>query len=140
MTNGIITDLNVRLNSFSHTHPDDVDILLAANHLPGLNAIVLSDIGGSNHAVNLNLVLDDQASAPLPDATQLVSGTFQPTNIGAGDAFAAPAPVPSGNSLLSVFNGQNPNGTWQLFISDDQDIDTGNLAGWSLEVTAVVDV
>ena len=35
LTNGVITDVNVRLNDFNHTFPDDADILLAAPHISG---------------------------------------------------------------------------------------------------------
>jgi hypothetical protein len=102
----------------------------------GQNAIILSDVGTSLDVVNVNLTLDDAAAAGLPDAAQIVSGTFQPTNIGAGDAFAAPAPAPLGGSALSVFNGTAPNGTWSLYIVDDLGGDTGNMSGgWSLTIT-----
>jgi hypothetical protein len=138
---GKIVDLNVHLNNFNHTFPDDVDILLAATQLPGLNAIIMSDVGDNIDAVNVNLVLDDQAPTALPDAGPLVSGTFQPTNIGGNDAFDPPAPAPSGLSTLAFFNNRNPNGTWQLFILDGAGGDTGNLAGgWALEITAKVKV
>ena len=55
--------------------------------------------------------------------------------------FPGLAPVPTGNSLLvTVLNGQNPNGAWQLFIVDDFNGDTGSLGGgWALQITAEVD-
>jgi len=137
---GKILDVNVALNNLSHTFPDDIDILLSATQIPGLNAVIMSDVGGSTSAVNVNLVLDDAAAASLPDNGPLVSGTFRPTDINDGaDTFPAPAPTPTGNSLLSTFNNQNPNGTWNLFVFDDADLDTGNLAGgWSLTIQAQV--
>ena len=102
----------------------------------GQNAIILSDVGSALDVVNVNLTLDDMAATALPDAAQIVSGTFRPTNIGAGDAFAAPAPAPLGGSMLSVFNGTNPNGTWSLYIVDDLGGDIGTLAGgWELTIT-----
>lgn len=138
---GKIQDINVRLNSFSHTFPDDVDILLVATQISGINSTIMSDVGGDTDAVNVNLVLDDQAATALPADGPLVSGTFQPTNIGGNDAFDPPAPAPSGLTTLAFFNGKNPNGTWQLFIQDDGSPDTGTLAGgWALEITAQVKV
>ena len=136
---GKIQDINVHLNNFNHTFPDDVDILLVATQIPGINAIIMSDVGGDTDAVNVNLVLDDQAPTALPADGPLVSGTFQPTNVGGNDAFDPPAPAPSGLTSFAFFNGKNPNGTWQLFIQDDGDPDTGTLAGgWTLEITAQV--
>lgn len=139
---GKILDLNVFLNNFTHPVPDDVDILLAAAHLPGSNAIIMSDVGAAIPVAGVNLVLDDQAGSPLPDAGPLVSGTFLPTNAsGSLDDFPAPAPVPSGNSALSVFNGQKANGQWQLFINDFPGNGDGSFAGgWQLQVEAKVKV
>jgi hypothetical protein len=106
---------------------------------------VMSDVGGAM-ANSTDLVLDDQASTPLPQVGPLGSGRYQPTNADPFvnepiDPFPAPAPSTNGNALLGVFEGSNPNGTWQLFIVDDAVIDTGSLAGgWVLEITAQVKV
>jgi hypothetical protein len=140
-TNGVIRDVDVFLNGFEHTHPDDVDILLSATHLPDRYALIMSDAGGDIDVVSVNLVLDDQTAVPLPFASQLSSGTFQPTNYGGGDSFPAPAPAHSGRVALSEFTGQNPNGTWQLWVLDDTPLDVGQFAaGWRLQITAEVDV
>jgi len=130
---GTVNNVTVRLNNLSHTFPDDVDILLVGPG--GQNAIIMSDVGGSLDAVDVSLTLDDLAAMALPDATQLVSGTFQPTNIGTGDTFPAPAPSPSGGSALSVFTGTNPNGVWSLYVVDDLGGDVGAFAnGWGLTI------
>ncbi len=131
---GTVTNVTVRLNSFNHTFPDDVDVLLVGPG--GQNAIIMSDVGTSLDVVNVTLTLDDTAATALPDAAQLVTGTFRPTNIGAGDLFAAPAPAPAGGSMLSVFNGTAPNGTWSLYVVDDLGGDIGNFnGGWDLSIT-----
>ena len=131
-----ITNLTVTLNGFSHTFPDDVDVLLVAPG--GQNAIIMSDVGGTSAASGLTLTLDDTAAANLPDAGPLVSGTFKPTNINALETFPAPAPTPSGGSALSVFNGTSPSGTWSLYIVDDVGGDAGSISGgWCLDITTV---
>jgi hypothetical protein len=136
---GKILDVNVLINGYSEPVPDDIDVLLAATQLPGSNAIIMSDVGGAQAINNVNLVLDDAATSPLPDAGPIVSGTFQPTNAsGSADTFPSPAPTPSGNSLLSVFNNQNPNGTWQLFINDNAGNGAGSINSWALQITAKV--
>ncbi len=131
---GLVTGVTVTLNNLSHTRPDDIDILLVAPG--GQNAIIMSDVGGSLVASNVNLTLDDAAASSLPDSGPLVSGTFKPTNAGGVDIFPAPAPPLSGASTLSVFNGISPNGTWSLYIRDDTGLEAGSLAGgWCLNIT-----
>jgi subtilisin-like proprotein convertase family protein len=129
-----IDDVNLELNAFTHTFPADVDVLLVGP--TGRNAIVMSDAGIGLPVRNVNLVLDDEATNPLPSGAQITSGTYQPANYFAGDSFPAPAPDPSKKSALSVFNNTNPNGTWQLYMVDHAGGDTGRLGGWSLDITA----
>jgi subtilisin-like proprotein convertase family protein len=139
-TNGKILDVNLTLHGLSHEFPTDIDILLVAP-APVLNAFVLGDVGSGQAVSNITLTLDDQAAAGPP--TPLISGTFKPTNSSDGsgsDTFPDPAPAPGGNVALSVFNGSNPNGTWQLFVVDDARQLGGSIAGgWSLRITAEVD-
>ena len=127
---GIIGVVNVTITGFSHAFPDDVDIFLKGP--TGANAIILSDVGGSIGVTNLNIVLDDNAAASMPDAGPLTSGTFKPTNVGAGDTF--PTQAPSGGSVLSTFNGTNPNGTWSLYVVDDANGQGGSITSWSLNI------
>jgi subtilisin-like proprotein convertase family protein len=140
---GIVSKVTVTLANLSHAFPDDVDILLVGPG--GQNAILMSDVGGNGtNAISPNapvtLTLDDAAASSLPGTTMLSTGTFKPTNDngGDGDTFPAPAPAPSGGSLLSVFNGTDPNGTWSLYVVDDGNGSSGLLAsGWCLNITVV---
>ena len=123
--------MNLQLTGLSHAGPDDLDLLLVGP--TGTSAIVMSDVGGTTDVSNVALTLDDQAPASIPDAGPLASGTFRPTNVGAGDTLPAPAPTPSGNVYLSAFNGTNPNGTWSLYVADDLSGSWGEITGgWSL--------
>jgi hypothetical protein len=138
-----IKDVNVTLRGFSHTFPDNVDVMLTRGNR---RATVMSDVGSSTDANGLQITLDDQAGGNLPINGALASGTFQPTNdTGTGEAnaaddpFSAPAPTPNGNSALSTFKGAKPDGEWRLFVVDDFNNDTGAFAnGWKLEITAKV--
>jgi subtilisin-like proprotein convertase family protein len=128
---GTVSHMTVKLNGFRHTFPDDADLLLVGPG--GQNAIVMSDVGGSDDTQNVDLTLDDLAGGPLPDSGPLFSGAFQPANNGGGDTFPAPAPAPSGGSALSTFTGTSPNGTWNLWVVDDGGDDSGYFTGgWSL--------
>jgi subtilisin-like proprotein convertase family protein len=114
----------------THSFPDDMDIVLVGPG--GQNAILMSDVGGGFDMSNVTLTFDDAASDNMPDGTQIVSGTFKPTNFEAGDPFPAPAPTPTGSANLSVFNGTNPNGAWKLFVVDDANQDAGSISSWRL--------
>lgn len=132
---GTVVGVKVKLNSVSHTFPDDMDILLVGP--TGAGVVLMSDAGGGTDLVNTNFTFAD-GSPYLPDsATLLAGGTFAPTNHGTGDVFAAPAPapIPAGGSLNSLFAGQNPNGVWNLFVTDQFTGDTGSITSWSLELT-----
>ncbi len=135
-----LTGLTVTFFNLSHAYPDDIDILLVGPS--NQNVLLMSDAGGYFSISNLTLTFSDSAASFLPDETMLSSGTFRPTNYNAQfmvDSFAPPAPVegPYG-STLSLFNGTNPNGVWNLYVLDDTQGNSGTMAGgWSLTVAAV---
>jgi hypothetical protein len=131
-----VTDVNVSLKSWDQTYSYATDVMLVGP--AGQSVVILSDVGGGGvSGVDLNF--DDQATAPLGVVTPATSGTYQPTNFGAMDNFVAPAPDSSMSSpTLAAFNGTDPNGTWQLFVMDDDTgMDTGNFDSWSLQITTV---
>jgi subtilisin-like proprotein convertase family protein len=131
---GSITNVVVTLNNFSHTSPDDVDILLVSPS--GRRIVLMSDVGGNTEVGRLSLTFDDAAVSNLPDDSPILSGIYKPTDFELGDAF--PAPAPSGavtGTTLSAFYGSLPNGLWQLFVVDDNGENVGSIAGtWSLNI------
>lgn len=131
---GSITNVVVKLNGLNHTYPDDIDLLLVG---PGGQKILLmSDAGGGFDVGNVNLTFDSAASTSLPNNAQILSSTYLPANYGSPDSFSAPAPAGPYSTSLSVFNGTTPNGSWQLFVVDDEALDVGSIAsGWELTIT-----
>ncbi|MFN0279427.1 MAG: Calx-beta domain-containing protein, partial [Pyrinomonadaceae bacterium] len=132
---GTVTKVTVDLTGVSHTFPDDVDVMLVGPG--GQNTLLMSDAGGGLDVVGVNLTFDDAAAATLPDATQIASGTFRPSNFDTTtDVFPAPAPPAGATVALSVFNGSSPNGTWSLYVRDDLGIDLGSISGgWTVRIT-----
>src|SRR5581483_8819914 len=127
---GTVVDVNVTLTGISHTFTGDIDVLLVGPF--GQDVVLLADVGNTT-ITNVTLTFDDAASGSVP--APIVSGTYKPTN---GGAFGGGPPAPAGpyGSALSVFNGTNPNGTWNLFVYDDGGGDTGSISGgWSLDIT-----
>lgn len=133
----IVTNATVTLTGINHTFPDDIDILLVGPTLQTL--LLMSDTGGATDAVGVTLTFDDAAAPSLPDGSPLVAGTFKPTDIGAGDAFPAPAPAAPYGTTLAAFNGTNANGTWSLYVFDDAGADLGTITGgWTLNLVVVI--
>lgn len=126
--------LTVTLSGLSHTFPDDIDIIVVAPG--GQKAYVMSDVGGGNGVVGVNLTFDDNAAAAIGDNAQITSGTYKPSNVDTTtDAFPAPAPAGPYSADFSVFAGlgAGANGTWSLYVRDDAGVDVGNIAGgWSI--------
>jgi subtilisin-like proprotein convertase family protein len=134
-----VSDVNVTLSGLDHTYPDDVGVLLVGPQ--GQSTILMADTGGENDVSGANLPFDDAASGTLPDDGQLSSGTYKPTSGETSSICAAPssfayAPAGPYGSVLSDFNGTNPNGTWQLYVIDDSPGDGGSISGWSLDIGA----
>jgi subtilisin-like proprotein convertase family protein len=123
---GTITSLGVRINGLSHTFPGDIDMMLRG---PGGQTVMLmSDAGGTNDLVGATLTFRDGA-APLTTGVITSGETYAPTDLTPGESLPAPAPAAPYGANLAVFNGTNPNGTWQLFVADDAAADTGSISG-----------
>ena len=129
---GAITDVDITLTGLSHTFPDDLDVLLVSPQ--GTTAALLLDACGGPDLVNVTFTFDDSAAATLANNGPCASGTVQVSQFGP-PAFTSPAPASPYGSSLSVFNGENPNGDWSLYVYDDLPSDAGSLSSWTLSVT-----
>ncbi|CAN5637888.1 hypothetical protein BH20VER1_BH20VER1_29550 [soil metagenome] len=136
-----VTDVNVTLTGLTHVWPDDVGVLLV-DPTGNFKVRLMTDAGGNFPVSNVNVILDSQAPNPLPDNTQIFSGTYRPiqgTPVAPGEEHDAnfPAPAPAGpySNTLNTFNGISPNGTWRLYVDDDTPPDSGAInGGWSLSI------
>jgi hypothetical protein len=115
----------------THTFPADIDMLLVSPN--GIAVMLMSDACGGSRVTNLNLTFNDETTAVGPagnlPTTNCTSGSYRPTNYGGDETMPAPAPGLPYHDRLSIFDGINPNGTWQLFIVDDTGPDSGFITG-----------
>ncbi len=128
---GSITDLNFRLDSLAgcsttvndtnasvdHTFLSDLSFKLTSPAGTAVNLITARGGSGDNYCT---VLLDDDGGFPAASTiptTGAVAGNFAP------------------ESPLSAFDGQNPNGVWQLNVSDNAGLDTGSLRRFSLVIT-----
>jgi VCBS repeat protein/S-layer family protein len=132
---GQVDKLRLRLNGLSHNFPDDIDMMLVGPQ--GQKLVFMSDVGGFQAISGVTMTFDDDAPTGVPDESAITSGVFKPTDVSPGtgtETFPAPAPAgPYTTTTLSAFNGTNPNGTWRLYIVDDEAFIAGSISGgWSL--------
>ncbi|ELS00283.1 hypothetical protein GLO73106DRAFT_00041410, partial [Gloeocapsa sp. PCC 73106] len=136
---GTITSVVVNITGLSHTFPDDIDMLLVGP--TGARVLLMSDAGTTSDLTNVNLTFDQNAGSSLPDSSQIVTGTYLPSNFSGGaDTFPAPAPAdPYGNNLDTAFDGTTANGAWSLYVVDDLVGDAGAIAGgWGLTIQTTI--
>lgn len=147
---GVIANVQVSLVGVNHVFPDDMDVLLVS---PGGQSFVLqSDAGGNTSAVNKTYTFSDDAASQIPNDGGLLSGSVRPGNYAGNDTndvFPAPAPPgPYGNpgpqsgsssTLSGTFFMGVPNGTWNLYVTDDEHQDMGRISGgWVLTLTIMI--
>jgi subtilisin-like proprotein convertase family protein len=109
----VITDLDVRINL---THTDDSDLRISLSS-PAATTIDLSDENGGSGADYIDTVFDDEADTAIGAGSAPFTGTFIP------------------DAPLSTFDGEAPDGTWQLSISDIAGGDSGTFNNWDLIFT-----
>lgn len=135
---GVVERVSVTLNGLTHAFPADIDVLLVSPS--GRKSVIMSDFGGGSPGVsNVNVTLDDYAATPVPSVVTgntgrpFSSGSYRPANSGTTDQFPSPAPANPYTYTMSAFNGDNPNGTWSLYIIDDANLDGGSISGgWTI--------
>ncbi|HEX2088238.1 MAG TPA: hypothetical protein VHF89_21300, partial [Solirubrobacteraceae bacterium] len=132
----IITDLDVLLDGLTHQDGDHVDMFLEGPG--GQRAWLMSDVCPGAHKL-MEWKIDDEAAAPFGGEEACAPGTFRPVNRDQGgfdfDTFPAGAPGLPGSTSLSAFDLVEPDGTWRLWIQDDEEGRAGFIAdGWSLEI------
>ena len=130
---GTVAKVTVKINDLSHTNPDDIDMLLVGP--TGQTVMLMSDQGGGGDVSGVDLTFDDSAASELPDYNQIYSGTYKPC-VSAQSDYMSGAPSGPYGTVLSGFNGLDPNGTWSLYIRDDNNYNSGTIAnGWELNIS-----
>ncbi len=134
-----VAEVKVTLFDITHPQPTDINALLVDP--TGQAVLLMGHAGGNSNLASVTLVFADSASNSLPQLTNIVSGTYQPTSYGTQASFGGPPPPagPYRTSLGSAFNGTDPNGTWSLYIKDDALGPKGGVVngGWQLSIRTV---
>lgn len=129
---GRVRSMTVTLQGLTHTFADDLDILLVGP--AGQKVMLMSDAGGSNDPAG-DYVFSDAAPAAMTSGA-IPAGSYRPTDLQTGETLPAPAPAGPYGTLLSAFNGTDPNGAWSLYVFDDVSVfDGGALTSWKMDIT-----
>jgi subtilisin-like proprotein convertase family protein len=107
---GTGTDVNVTLD-INHTWDKDLDVFLVSPS--GTEIELFTDVGADGDNFS-NTTLDDEAATSITEGSAPFTGSFQP------------------EGSLAALDGEDPNGTWTLKITDDAKLDVGILNNWSL--------
>ncbi len=127
-----ITYVTVTLSGYSHIFNADVIVLLVSP--TDQRILLMANTNGGGSAVNDTLTFIPDGGVVLPStSTDVVSGVYACSVYNAPSALPAPAPAgPYGTSLAPLI-GTNANGTWNLYVFDDEAGISGSVAGgWSL--------
>lgn len=138
---GNVRRVQVTLHGLTHQAPSDVYLMLMAPN--GQHTLLLGAVGGRDPVADLEIILSDNASMPLPEIVPPAweSGVYRPANYGDPQLFPMLARFgPVGRADLSVFNGVAANGVWKLYARDVNNYFWfGEISrGWSLRITARV--
>ncbi|WP_243058324.1 PKD domain-containing protein [Nocardioides sp. SR21] len=135
---GVTSKVTVQLTGFTHDYLQDVGVLLVAPS--GTGVILLSDIAQSHDASDNTIVFDDEATGGVPNA-DLVDGVYRPSNDGIAiepDVWGGAPAGPYGGALSDLI-GEDPNGSWRLFVTDESAGSGGEITGgWTLNVESAV--
>ncbi|HYY56612.1 MAG TPA: proprotein convertase P-domain-containing protein, partial [Pyrinomonadaceae bacterium] len=132
---GRISDLNFKFGGTTCSTADGAttvgldhtwvgDLVVTLKSPQGTVITLMNQPGGVNNSGNnfCNTTLDDESTGAsiqnITPAQAPYAASFKP------------------NALLSAFDGQNPNGTWTLNVSDRATFDTGSVRTFSLIITA----
>lgn len=116
LTPNILDTVNFGLESvcldITHTYDSDLTVSLVAPD--GTTVQLFSSIGGGDDNMQ-GTCLQEDAATPIVSGSAPFAGTYAPMG-----------------QMGLVNNGQNPNGTWYLRITDSYNADEGTLNTWSI--------
>jgi subtilisin-like proprotein convertase family protein len=133
---GRVTDVQVTLRGVTHPRPSDLDVLLVSPD--GDMAVVMSDSCG-DALQNANFVFSKTAPAHMPFTDGPCDQLFYvPTDYPGRDIWPGTTDVKDHAPDFTQFAGDNPNGTWSLYVYDDSTGSKGKInLGWALTLDTV---
>lgn len=112
---GCLEIVSVSIDSIQHTFMGDIDMFLIS---PAGDTLELSTDNGGASDNMVNVVFTDTASVNInTQTTEILPGYYL---------------MEDSVGFAGLYNGQDPNGAWTLWIDDDAGGDDGQLVSWSM--------
>ncbi|NCS13392.1 MAG: proprotein convertase P-domain, (modular protein) [Microcystis aeruginosa G13-09] len=130
-----ITDITVTLNSLTHTYVGD--LIATLTHVDtGTTVSLFNRIG------RVNIFADSSNFNGTYSFNDAFTGNIWAVAASGGSSFVIPSgnyfPTGAGSStlvpMLTSLSGELSSGTWRLTISDNEQLDTGALGSWALNL------
>ena len=117
---GVITDVNVRVYGVYHRNAADLEMMLVSPR--GNAAILMSDVC-TGDVRGEDWIFDDEAGSLMSGANPCDSGAYRP--VGQIDQLFPSGPIVPlfTDTALSDLDLTDPNGTWSLYVADDEPLD-----------------
>jgi len=145
---GTVSNVTITIAGLTHNVAQELDFLLVAPDGGARNLEFMSDCGSGS--VNATFTVSDAGAAPLPlpGSGSITNGTtYQPAERSVVEPnnyfdFFGPLGVTINHAttngsatFASAFNGiTNVNGTWHLYVEDDEAGDAGSFTSWTLNI------
>lgn len=107
--------------TITHAFDGDIEIYLTS---PTGQVLRLTDDNGSSNDNYINTNFTDAAATNITAGSAPFTGDFKPQGGGSGNI-----------STLGGFNGFNPNGTWNITVTDDDSVISGGLNSFTLRIS-----
>ncbi len=113
---GLVNEITVSVD-IAHSWIGDLTLTLESP--TGKKAVILREICGNEDQIQL--IFSNNGSGTIPCSPPVSQNIFAPVE------------------PFDIFNGEEINGTWKLFVADGVELDGGTLKSWSLEVCRQVE-
>ena len=133
---GNIMKTRLTLRDYASSDPIHTAALLVAPS--GDKMVPWYAVGGGSSVSNVDIAFEDNAAATLGISDTPTSGIYAPSHQvdPMWNGFASPAPSVPNGLAFSVFDGDSPNGIWDLYFEDpftgDSSATAGRIDCWEL--------
>ncbi len=127
---GEVAAIEVTMRGLKHQRAQDVAVALVSPE--GTEVVLMAWAGRRTQTLERStFTFSESARRRIPRAFSTLAGVYRPTD---RTPIFFNEPELEGRDDLTAFNGENPNGEWQLYLKDQLPRRIGSLGGWELNI------